>query len=414
MLRLVLSPLSFNFDLGFFVITSAGFESGRTLYEVGNFYYPPVYGYLLSFFTYVWNLFPLQSGGVSELLLLSSRFSDFQITYISSIALSVAYTIPLMMIDLACSWLIYVVVKEKTGDKRKAEIGFALFFLSPLVIWTSAVAGMFDSLSAFFMIFSIYTLTKKQYALSGAMISLGIFTKVFPIVIGFAVICYIISRSEGKWKHIFKNSAKYAFGFLLATTMVLLPLALNGEMSFALGSAVNRMSHVSTAGAGIWDFLINPTHDKFAHVFPVILILIAVFSMLSFMRHGDDDKKLVMASTISISMLFMWPPVPTYPVIAIAMFALAVTYCGRKEWMIPWTLFSIVMVLHHISIFGPRILYTLANVISFLDLSNVVESFLHYAQLGLGDSTLILLYIPCLSSIFVTIYTLKYHKKVDN
>ena len=42
-IRLVLAPFNFSYDLSFFVITSSGFESGRTLYEAGNFYYPPVY-----------------------------------------------------------------------------------------------------------------------------------------------------------------------------------------------------------------------------------------------------------------------------------------------------------------------------------------------------------------------------------
>ncbi|NCA74562.1 MAG: hypothetical protein EOM93_06965, partial [Gammaproteobacteria bacterium] len=186
-LRVVLGPLTFSFDLSFFVGTGAGFESGRTLYEAGNFYYPPVYGYFLSALTYMWNFLPFQSGYMSELLVNSTAVSDFSQVYISSMALVFVYKIPLTVIDLACSWLIYVMVKEKTGDRRKAEIGFALFFLSPLVLWSSSVACMFDSLSAFFMIFSIYSLTKNQYLLSGAMLSLAFFTKLFPIVIGFAV-----------------------------------------------------------------------------------------------------------------------------------------------------------------------------------------------------------------------------------
>ncbi|MGE4577611.1 MAG: glycosyltransferase family 39 protein, partial [Candidatus Methanomethylophilaceae archaeon] len=206
-LRLVLGPLCLSFDLSFFVITGSGFESGRTLYEAGNFYYPPVYGYFLSALTYLWNLLPFQSGYMSELLVNSTAVSDFPHVYISSMALVFVYKIPLTIINLACSWLIYVMVKEKTGDIRKAEIGFALFFLSPLVIWATSVACMFDSLSAFFMIFSIYSLTKNQYILSGAMISLAFFTKIFPIVIGFAVICYIISHSEGRWKDTLKRMA---------------------------------------------------------------------------------------------------------------------------------------------------------------------------------------------------------------
>ncbi|MEA4977267.1 MAG: glycosyltransferase 87 family protein [Methanomassiliicoccaceae archaeon] len=412
-LRLVLGPLSFSFDLSFFVITGAGFESGQTLYEAGNFYYPPVYGYFLSALTYIWNLLPFQAGEMSELLVGSSAVSDFSQIYISSMALTFFYKIPLTMIDLACSWLIYAMVKEKTGDRRKAEIGFALFFLSPLVIWSSSVACMFDSLSAFLMIFSIYSLTKNQYMLSGAMLSLALFTKLFPIVIGFAVICYIISRSEGRWKDIFKRMAMYALGFALMATIVLLPILLNGEGSSALKFFGDRVESSSSGGGSLLDFFADPTPDKFIYAFPIIFLLIAILSMLIFMRDGDDDKKLVMASVMSICMVFIWPPIPTYPVIAIAVIALAVAYCGRREWLIPWLLFSVLMVVHHIFNFGNRILYTLANETALLDLGSAITSYFQFQPLSwdIMYYTLPLLFVPGISCIIAAAYTLKHARE---
>jgi hypothetical protein len=414
-LRVVLGPLTFSFDLSFFVGTGAGFESGRTLYEAGNFYYPPVYGYFLSALTYMWNFLPFQSGYMSELLVNSTAVSDFSQVYISSMALVFVYKIPLTVIDLACSWLIYVMVKEKTGDRRKAEIGFALFFLSPLVLWSSSVACMFDSLSAFFMIFSIYSLTKNQYLLSGAMLSLAFFTKLFPIVIGFAVICYIISGSEGRWKEVFKKTAMYAAGFAIAAAIVLLPLVLNGELSSSFGFFGDRTEGTSSGGGGLLDFFANPTPDKFIYAFPIMFLLIAIFSMLAFMRDGDDDKKLVMASVISVCTLFIWPPIPTYPVIAIALIALAMEYCGRREWLIPWLLFSILMVVHHILNFGGRILYTLANETSLLDLGSTVAKYFQFLPLSwdLMYYTLLALFIPGIACIIAAFYSLKHGEEAE-
>lgn len=410
MLRLVLGPLSFSFDMSFFVITGAGFESGRTLYEAGNFYYPPVYGYFLSALTYIWNLLPLQAGEISELLVGSAEVSDFSRIYVSSMALTFVYKIPLTIIDLACSWLIYVMVKEKTGDRKKAELGFALFFLSPLVLWSSSVACMFDSLSAFLMIFSIYSLTKNQYMLSGAMLSMAFFTKIFPIVIGFAVICYIISRSEGRWKDVLKRMIMYISGFVIMATVVMLPPLLNGEATLAFKFFTDRVESSSYGvGGSVFDFFVNPTFDKFVYVFPIIFLLIAIVSMLAFMREGDDDKKLVMASAMSICMVFLWPPTPTYPVVAIAMIALAVTYCGRKEWLMPWLLFSSLMVIHHILIFGSRIFYTLANETALLDLGGIIAGYLQFQPLlnNITFFTLLLLYIPGISCIMAATYSLK-------
>ncbi len=350
---------------------------------------------------------------MSELLVGSSAVSDFSQVYISSMALTFFYKIPLTIIDLACSWLIYAMVKEKTGDRRKAEIGFALFFLSPLVLWSSSVACMFDSLSAFLMIFSIYSLTKNQYMLSGAMLSLAFFTKLFPIVIGFAVICYIISRSEGRWKDIFKRMAMYALGFALMAAIVLLPILLNGEGSSALKFFGDRVESSSSGGGSLLDFFANPTPDKFIYAFPIIFLLIAILSMLIFMRDGDDDKKLVMASVMSICMVFIWPPIPTYPVIAIAVIALAVAYCGRREWLIPWLLFSVLMVVHHIFNFGNRILYTLANETALLDLGSAITSYFQFQPLSwdIMYYTLLLLFVPGISCIIAAAYTLKHARE---
>ncbi|MDN5358024.1 MAG: hypothetical protein PWR17_1193 [Candidatus Methanomethylophilaceae archaeon] len=414
-LRLVLGPLSFSFDLSFFVITGSGFESGRTLYEAGNFYYPPVYGYFLSALTYLWNLLPFQSGAMSELMLNSTRMSDFSHIYIPSMALTFLYKIPLTVIDLACSWLVYSMIKEKTGDQRKAEMGFALFFLSPLVIWSSSVACMFDSLSAFFMIFSIYSLTKKQYLLSGAVLSLAFFTKLFPIVIGFAVICYIISGSEGRWKEVFKKAAMYAAGFAIVTVIIFTPLLLNGEISSSFSFFFDRTKGMSPGGGSLLDFFANPTTDNFIYAFPIMFLLIAIFSMLSFMRDGDDDKKLVMASLISVCTVFIWPPIPTYPVIAIALIALAVAYCGRREWLVPWLLFSALMVVHHILIFGNSILYTLANETSLLDLGSMVAVYFQ-SQLMLQHIlyyTLLALFIPGISCIIAAVHWLKHEGEAE-
>lgn len=414
-LRLVLGPLCLSFDLSFFVITGSGFESGRTLYEAGNFYYPPVYGYFLSALTYLWNLFPFQSGYMSELLVNSTAVSDFSQVYISSMALTFVYKIPLTVIDLACSWLIYTMVKEKTGDRRKAEMGFALFFLSPLVIWSSSVACMFDSLSAFFMIFSIYSLAKNQYLLSGAVLSLAFFTKLFPIVIGFAVICYIISGSEGRWKEVFKKAAMYAAGFAVAAFIVLLPLLLNGELHSSFSFLADRTEGASSGGGNLFEFFTNPTPDKFIYAFPIMFLLIAIFSMLSFMRDGDDDRKLVMASLISVCTVFIWPPIPTYPVIAIALIALAVAYCGRREWLVPWLLFSVLMVVHHILNFGNRILYTLANETSLFDLGSTVAAYFQFQPLSwdIMYYTLLALFIPGIACIIAAVHWLKHEGEAE-
>ena len=292
-IRLILWPLSFNFDLSFFIITKTGFESNCLLYERGNFYYPPVYGYVLSALTYVWNFIPVQSGAVSELLVNADHMSDFSYVFVSSIPFAFIYKIPLLVIDLACSFLIYAMIKEKTGNRKKAELGFALFFLSPLVIWSSSVAAMFDNLSAFFMIFSLYAVIKKQNALSGVMLSLAFFTKIFPAVIGFAIILYIFSVNKGKWKTALKNLISFFTGLIVTAFAVLLPIMLTEGLS-SMKFLGERLEGIPSENGRetLLDFFLNPTPDKFVYMIPLILILIISLSLLTFMKEGARSTSL--------------------------------------------------------------------------------------------------------------------------
>jgi hypothetical protein len=91
------------------------------------------------------------------------------------------------------------------------------------------------------------------------------------------------------------------------------------------------------------------------------------------------------------------------------MIALAVTYCGRKEWLMPWLLFSSLMVIHHILIFGSRIFYTLANETALLDLGGIIAGYLQFQPLlnNITFFTLLLLYIPGISCIMAATYSLK-------
>lgn len=406
-IRLALIPFSFSFDASFWTITSAGFESNRTVYEAGNFYYLPPFGYILSAFTSLWSQLPFGSGTLALELVSELNFSSVPYTAITSLAFNLFYAIPLMIFDLVSSWLVYSIVLEKTDSKKKANLAFALFFLSPLIIWSSSVAYMFDSMSAMFMLITIYALMKNQYGLAGASLAIATLTKVFPILISFAVLLYIISKSETVRK-VFRNLAVFLSGFAASAVFIMLPVFLKGELgqSFTFLSSRAEGSVQTSGGLDIIDLILHPMPDKIFIVMPFLLFMIVLSTLLIFLSKGDNDKKLVMASLLSVTIFFLFPPIPTYPVIAIPLLALAVAYYGERLWLIPWILFSVLMPIHAMAIFGNAILYPLAAGTGLLDLQTLVNGygFLHTLQ-SIQQYSLWALYIPALSCIAVAAYS---------
>jgi Gpi18-like mannosyltransferase len=407
-IRLALIPFAFSFDASFWIITGAGFESNRTLYESGNFYYLPPFGYILAVLTAIWSLLPFESGTLALELVSGSNFSSVPYTMVTSLSFNLFYSIPLTIFDLISSWLVYSIVLEKTDSRRKANLGFALFFLSPLIIWSSSIAYMFDSLSAMFMLITIYALMKDQYGLAGASLALATLTKVFPILISFAVLLYVISKNE-TIRSTLRNLAVFLSGFVASAIFIMLPVFLKGEMGRSLIFLSSRAeeSAQATGGLNLIDLILYPMPDKIFVVMPFLLFMIVLSTFLIFLSKGDNDKKLVMASLMSVTMFFLFPPISTYPVIAIPLLALAAVYYGEKLWLIPWVLFSVLMPIHAIAIFGNTILYPLAAGTGLFDLQTMVNGYYGFLQTlyTIQGYTLLALYVPAVSCLVIAAYS---------
>jgi len=408
LIRLALTLFAFSFDASFWVVTGAGLESNRTFYEVGNFYYPPPFGYILAVLTAIWSVLPFGSGTIALELVSASNFTSVQYTMVTSMAFNLLYSVPLTIFDLISSWLVYSIVLEKTGSKKKAHMAFALFFLSPLVIWSSSIAYMFDSLSAMLMIIAIYALMKDQYCLGGASLALATLTKVFPVLISFAVLLYVLSKSE-TLRNASRNLAGFLSGFVASTVFIMLPVFLKGEISssFVFLSSRAEESAQAAGGLDIIDLILYPMPDKIFLIMPFLLFMIVLSTLLIFLSKGDNDKKLVMASLMSVTMFFLFPPIPTYPVIAIPLLALAVVYYGERLWIIPWILFSVLMPIHAMAIFGNEILYSFAEGTGLLDLQTLVNQYYGFLPTlhSIQGYTVLTLYAPAVSCLLIAAYS---------
>ncbi|MCL2334146.1 MAG: PIG-U family protein [Candidatus Methanoplasma sp.] len=368
--------LSFDFDLAAWVATGQGLESGRNIYETSYYMYTPVWGYILSIMTGIGNLFGLSiPGEMMGELVTSARLSTVLNTTITSIAANVLYKFPLLLIDIITAWVLYKIVFHMTSDKKKATLAFGLWFLCPLVIWSSSVACMFDSLSALFTILCFYFMIKENYILSGISFMFAVTTKVFPVILILVILAYIISKHKSDIRAMLKKVGMFIVGGAATFLVVYLPVILTGNLSVSFKFFFSRSETVSGAS---WNPVSIISSISFNQVIQLAPILIIAFILIGYWMYRSEPEKrdmnMIIAVLLSFTVLFIWPPTPTYPVLLIPFLAMAVTVCGKKGLIWSWGLFSAIMVMTALMIFNIQLLYSLAENTGLLDIGSIISS----------------------------------------
>ena len=381
-IRFILIPLfSFSFDMSFWVTTGLTFESNRDMYDSSTFWYPPLWGYILGLITELSNLVGLNiSGELFANLVLASEESTIPHTTITTIEANVFYKSPLVIIDVVTAWVLYKMVLMMTQDRKKANWAFGLWFLCPLVIWSSAVACMFDSLVALFTIMSIYFLMKGNYVFTGVALAIAISTKVFPICLFFVVFVYVMLKYRGELKAIFKNIGLVLIGGVVTCVVVYLPTMLSGDFLRSFGFFSARLEN-SEASWNIMNIVSEMSFNQTIQFLPIllgVLILVAVFMYRSGER--DLDKNLILYSALSFAVIFFWVPTPTHPVAFVPILIMAILVCGYRRLSISLALFAVIMTIEAFLLFNVDLLFSLAAYTDILDLDMVLDQAIKYGH----------------------------------
>lgn len=196
--------------------------------------------------------------------------------------------------DVLITVLLYKTVLEITKNKSLAEKAALIWFLNPFVIWISAGWGMWDTLPALFSLACFYFLLKKRYALSAVSLSLGVATKLYPVLFLVPVTFFLLHSSPNGENR--KNILKFFGVFAAVSALLLVPYI--GEptpfMNFFLPNSVAVSDPVvEPVGFGLtyWSlYLLNRLVNapisvafvSFASLASVVLV--AVFLALAFWR----------------------------------------------------------------------------------------------------------------------------------
>ena len=157
---------------------------------------------------------------------------------------STALKIPLVLVDLAAGALVYLIVRDLTSDDRKASIGFALWFLCPIVIYMSSIQGTFDNISGLLTLLSVFLVLRRHYYAGGFILMTAILLKLYP---GFAltVIIALIYAREGMGRTFLRDLMLLFAGGISAFAVLMAPTFLDGTFTYAFTFITDRSGSFS-------------------------------------------------------------------------------------------------------------------------------------------------------------------------
>ena len=247
LIRILMIPLCHPYDSNFWTIVIRNAESGYGLYQMEGYYYTPVWGYVLTFVAGVQNLL-FDIGDLSVvcydlfpyLLVEHYAYSNMAISIVFLFNLKVILTIS----DLVTSLLLYKIVKDRTGDEKKALIAFILMFLCPHIIGASSMVTMPDTISAMFTLMTIILIKEDKHFFAGICYAVAVWVKFFPLAIIIILFCYIYASAKDDRKLALRRIAFAFIGFMLATLIIFLPQIMEGTLIDSLDFITSRIAEV--------------------------------------------------------------------------------------------------------------------------------------------------------------------------
>lgn len=204
--------------------------------------------------------YPILSGvGMWLISLLTSDGATglHQFFYFNLVALALTYIA-----------LIYLIFK---WDRKSA----LLFAVSPAVL--SALFINWDIWAITPFIFALYLLQRERYWLSGAMLSVSVFFKFFPVIYVIPILLTLLKKSGAR--------ARFAYGLIITSLVINLPFALTQFDGWSKFYIFNYERGVDFGS--IW-YLISLQGSWISDLNWIATPLVALFLILSYVRYRDQ------------------------------------------------------------------------------------------------------------------------------
>lgn len=400
--RFILAPFTtspFDVSAGWIAVIQ-GIYAGNSLYDTELYKYTPIWGYLLSIIAYVANTLCMTSFGEMFVNIYPGVELTFGYGFITNFGINVLLKTPSIIFDVLAAFAFYRLVMDITGDRRKSEIAFMLWFLCPLVIASSSVLCMFDSIMIYFMVETLVLFRRKNMLLTGMFIMLSVLTKVFSSLLIPLLIAYLLSERNLSIKTRMKNITHLVIGGTLVFLAVYLMPMMSGEFVDSLWFFTSRSSTYTTDGFN----LVSPSFNNIFFFVPVIIVILALSYLTMYLFKNDRDRTFLILVSVVSTVMFCFPFVtyaPQYGMVLMLPIILLYVLDGRIAF-VPWFLTSIFLI-HGITFYWETLLFPIAAFTNLLEISEIVIS--------MGNSTVYYIFQLLMSSagLVVMVILLTYH-----
>ncbi|MDD5503591.1 MAG: hypothetical protein PHH26_09075, partial [Candidatus Thermoplasmatota archaeon] len=263
--------------------------------------------------------------------------------------------IPLMLADFITGLVIFGIVKEFSGDSKKAKSTFAFWFLNPIVICISAVHGMYDILPAMMALVAFWLMYKNRPALAGVALGLSILYKAYavfliPLYLAYALAAY--GKTDG-WREKLWRAFKFGIGGLVVAGMFFIPNMLLSKdfvsvfQSRAIGLNVGGLNpwmivYLGPVGQAIFNFVTN--HPASFYYLPAFVstlagIAIAYCTYIAIRKNSGDkskDLRIFLTGNMLAVVMILVSLLVTNPQYIIWMLPFAVAGIALYGWNRKW------------------------------------------------------------------------------
>lgn len=312
-----------SYDIAYWGYIIENIQSDSGLYELPGYYYTPVWGYFISSIGFVMNyVFGIDVFGIeSDSLIPSQDVSwEYYMDLVTTVEFSLVFKAVFTLIDLAISYVLYLMVMERTGDRQKASIALGLWFLCPLTIYTSCVHAMFDGLSVLTLLLTVYFLMKGNYLLAGCSFSMAVLSKFFPAYLIFLFVAYILVKESGDIRKFAKSLSMSILGAAVMFLVIYTPDIVNGTIWDSLNFVFNRVDSIGVGEESFWDSLTSNGYTIVILLQPVIIfleVLLAYYYQKGRSSKSNNNDRFMMYCMLGATSVFLWTPAPTYMMIII-------------------------------------------------------------------------------------------------